>query len=57
MDELTPFDVLNTISSAWYGKQVYFLESDGRIYDRINSELITFEEAVDRFEKQLFIGN
>jgi hypothetical protein len=48
MDEYTPFDVLNEISAAWYGKQMFFLQDNGSVYDRYRCEYITFDEAVSR---------
>ena len=46
--DYTPFDVLNEISSAYYGKQLFFLQSNGSIYDRMKAEYISFDEAVSR---------
>ena len=50
-DDLTPFDVLEIISSSYAGKQIFFQEKNGMIYDRYNGEHITLEEAVDRMAK------
>ena len=49
--ELTPFDVLDIISSSYYGKQMIFLQDNGLIYDRYKCEYITFDEAVSRMAK------
>ena len=50
-DDLTPFDVLYIISCSYAGKQIFFQEKNGMIYDRYNQEYITLEEAVDRMAK------
>lgn len=50
-DDLTPFDVLYIISCSYAGKQIFFQEKNGMIYDRYNQECITLEEAVDRMAK------
>ncbi len=51
--ELTPFDVLEIISSAYGGKQIFFQNKDGSIYDRYSNEYITFEEAVRRMAERV----
>ncbi len=45
---MTPFEVLEMISSAYAGKQIFFQQKNGMIYDRYNAEYITLEEAVGR---------
>lgn len=50
-DDLTPFDVLEIISSSYAGKQIFFQEKSGIIYDRYNSDHITLEESVHRMAK------
>lgn len=45
--ELTAFDVLDIISSAYAGKQMFFLQDDGMIYSRFDGCYMTFEQAVD----------
>ena len=57
-EQLGAFDVLNEISAAYWGKQMYFIEtvdSKGNtiVYDRYNCEYITLEEAVGRFAELL----
>ena len=49
--DLTPFDVLYIISCSYAGKQIFFQEKNGMIYDRYNQEYITLEEAVYRMAK------
>ena len=48
-DAMTAFDVLDTISSEYYGKQVYFLQENGRVYSRISCMELSFDVAVDEF--------
>lgn len=48
-DELTAWDVFETITSAYGGKQIFFKQEDGMVYDRYKAEYITFEEAIIRF--------
>lgn len=44
------FEVLNLISSAEYGKQRFFKEENGLIYDRAKSEYLRdFETALTRY--------
>ena len=45
----TAFDVLNETSSAWYGKQYYFLQDDGSVYSRESCRNMTLEEAIEEF--------
>lgn len=51
--DTTPFEVLETISTAYYGKQMYFLQDDGFIYDRVYGKYISLEEAIDEFASKL----
>lgn len=43
------WDVFETITSAYGGKQIFFKQEDGMVYDRYKAEYITFEEAIIRF--------
>lgn len=43
------WDVFEAITSAYGGKQIFFREKNGTVYDRYNSEYITFDEAMNRF--------
>ena len=47
------FEVLDNISSAYYGKQMYFMQDNGMIYDRYNCDYTTFDEAVNRFVRMV----
>ena len=49
--ELTAWDVFEIITSAYGGKQIYFMQKNGMVYDRYKAEYITFEEAINRFCK------
>lgn len=50
---MTPFDVLDQISARYWGKQMYFLQNNGMVYDRYNGDYVTLEEAVERFAKMI----
>ena len=43
------FDVLDAISSIYYGKQYYFLEDNGTVYSRDSCKYLTLEEAIYEF--------
>ena len=45
------WNVFETITSAYGGKQIFFKQNNGIIYDRYKGEYITFEEAIIRFCK------
>ena len=47
------YEVLDGISSAYYGKQLYFLQDNGMIYDRKECDYVPFEEAFNRFVKMV----
>ena len=50
---MTGFEVLDEISSAYGGKQIFFLQDNGLIYDRYEAEYITLEEAVSRMAQRV----
>ena len=52
-DGYSPMDVLCELSSAYYGKQMFFQQDDGTVYDRNTDEYISFDEAVSRMAKIL----
>ena len=52
-DGYSPIDVLVELSSAYYGKQMFFQQDDGTVYDRNTDEYISFDEAVSRMAKIL----
>lgn len=48
------FDVFNIITSAEYGKQRFFKEKNGLIYDRAKSEYLKdFETALNRYVEEI----
>ena len=53
--ELGKFDVLDLLSSAWHGKQYYFIEDEakGIIYSRDCCECITLDEAISEFASRI----
>lgn len=52
-DEMTAFDVLDTIALAWHGKQMYFQQEDGSIYSRYDHSYMPLENAVNELAHQL----
>ena len=49
------FEMLYFLSSVWYGKQYYFLESDERgiIYSRDSGKEMTLDEAISEFASRI----
>ena len=47
------WDMFNLITSVYYGKQYYFLESDGRVYSRESHKYMTREEAFQEFFERI----
>ena len=48
------FDVLNLISSAAYGKQRFFKEKNGIVYDREkNDYLVNSNDALERYLSEI----
>ena len=43
------WDMFETITSAWYGKQAYALESDGRVWSRESGKYMSVDEAYKEF--------
>lgn len=43
------FDVLDAISSVYYGKRYYSLEDNGTVYSRDSCKYLTLEEAIYEF--------
>ena len=53
-EEEAAFDVFNIITSAEYGKQRFFKEKSGLIYDRAKSEYLKdFETALNRYVEEV----
>lgn len=50
---MTAFEVLDRLSTAYYGKQMYFEEEDGMIYSRKCGEYYDIKFAVEEFESVL----
>lgn len=43
------WDIFQLITSVAYGKQRFFREDDGRVWDRESGEYMTFEVALDKY--------
>jgi hypothetical protein len=55
--EQEKFDVLDEISTAYYGKMMYGLNDDGTVYSRYSCEDMTFDEAVQELVSLLYKEN
>lgn len=53
--DIGQWDMFNMISSAWHGKQYYFLESDDfkKVYSRKSGKTITMDDAVMEFLSEI----
>lgn len=47
------WDMFELISTAYYGKQYYFLQDNEMVYSRASGKYMTFWEAVDEFIKEV----
>lgn len=47
------WEVFDDLSSAYYGKQMYFTQPDGTIYSRLSHGYMTFEEALSEFREAI----
>lgn len=47
------FEALDRFSAAYYGKQTFFKQDNGQIYDRNSADYISLDEAMNRFAKTL----
>ena len=43
------WDVFELITSAYFGKQYYFVQNDGSIYSRYSHKCMSFDEAMIEF--------
>ena len=47
------YEVLDLISSAWYGKQYYFLQDNGIVYSRKSGNYMTLDGAIEEFVEEM----
>ena len=47
------FDVLNLLSSAWYGKQYYFDQGNGFVYSRETGKYLKLDAAITEFAQEI----
>lgn len=47
------YEMFELITSAYYGKQYYFLQDNGMVYSRRCGKEITFPEAVSEFLSEI----
>lgn len=41
------------LSSAWHGKQYYFMQDNGIVYSRESGKYMTFDDAVAEFANRI----
>lgn len=51
--EAREWDLLDLLSSAWFGKRCYFKQDNGTIYSRVSGEYMTLDQAIDEFAGEL----
>lgn len=47
------WEMFSLITSAWYGKECYFIEDNGIVYSRVSCRHMTREEAVNEFLRRI----
>ena len=47
--ECGEWDMFELITSAWYGKQYYFLNDDLTVYSRLSHKNMTRKDAINEF--------
>lgn len=47
------YELLVLLSSAWYGKQYYFSQSNGTVYSRDSGKCMSLDEAISEFAKKI----
>lgn len=50
---LGSYDVLDLLSSAWHGKQYYFLQGDGIVYSRDSGKYMSLDDAIAEFAAKI----
>lgn len=50
------WDMFELISSAWYGKQCYFMQDNGIAYSRISHKEMTVDDAIKEFIGEISDG-
>lgn len=47
------WEMFSLITSAWYGKECYFIEDNGIVYSRVSCRHMTREEALNEFLRRI----
>ena len=47
------WDMFSLTTSVWYGKECYFLQSDGTVYSRESGKTMSKEDAYDEFLRNI----
>lgn len=51
--ELGQWDMFIILSSAWHGKQYYFLQDNGWVYSRKSCQYMTVDQAYQEFTNEI----
>ena len=54
--ELGQWDMFVMLSSAWWGKQYYFMQDNGWVYSRKSGKYMTVEQAYNEFTNEIGDG-
>ena len=47
------WEMFISITNAYFGKQYYFVQDNGKVYSRQSGEYLTHDEAVNEFLKEI----
>lgn len=47
------YDILALLSSAWHGKQYYFMQDNGIVYSRDSGKYMTLDDAITEFANRI----
>lgn len=47
------YDVLALLSSAWHGKQYYFMQDNGIVYSRDSGKYFSLDDAIAEFANRI----
>lgn len=48
------YELLDDLSRAFFGKQTYFDEPDGRVFSRIEQDYLSLDMAIAEFRERLY---
>lgn len=47
------WEMFSLITSAWYGKECYFIQNDGNVYSSVSGRIMPRVEAVNEFLRRI----